>query len=85
MEKKNVIHDKITVEAIVLEEGSNKLVFKVKDPLSIPESDNYLLVSKNLKTSGIYLSPDQCNALQMMSYCKKSTKDDVWALGMVLL
>lgn len=55
------------------------------DPLLLPNMENYSLVKRNMKTDHIYLSPEEVSSLEMETLCIKSNKNDVWALGLILL
>lgn len=82
LQKQKIRHETITTKSILLDEEG---MVKVADPLTLASRSNLDTVYNNRHLKGIYLSPEQCEALESKGAYNNPFKNDVWSLGMVLL
>lgn len=82
LQKNKIRHEALTTKAILID--SDGLV-KVADSLALGSTSNLETVYNNRQATGIYLSPEQCEALESRGAYSNPFKNDVWAMGMILL
>jgi serine/threonine protein kinase len=58
---------------------------KISDPLSLDNNSNFSKIYSRYSSDRLYLSPEECSALEMESFCVKSSKNDVWTCGIIIL
>ena len=83
LQEKEIRHECLTTRAILMSEGN----VKVADPLAAGLLPNYDCIFNNRNLKNIYLSPEQCEAIESQKPIinKNSYKNDVFTMGMILL
>ena len=82
LQKHKLKHESLNTKNILLD---NDGLVKVADPLAAAAPTNLDIIYHNRHAKSIYLSPEQCEALDSRSIFSNPYKNDVWSMGMVLL
>lgn len=83
LQEKDIRHECLTTRAILMQDGN----VKVADPLAGGLQPNFECVFNNRTLRNVYLSPEQCEAIESQKPIinKNSYKNDVFTMGIILL
>lgn len=84
LQEKDIRHECLTTKAILMESDGN---VKIVDPMTVGLQTNFESIFNNRTLKNIYLSPEQCEAIESQKPIinKNAFKNDVFSMAMILL